>query len=113
VRQLFLDYFQTAGRGRNIVLSFLPFQTEYSLASADAKTSTKGSVAPTIQQQEKNQATINGGLCAGQFIPGGRKSKETRFLAKIWRFFTSGCTSMDNFLWGVAQLDVNKGPEKT
>jgi hypothetical protein len=27
-------------------------------------------------------------------------------------FFSSGCTSMDYFVWGVAQLDVTKSPEK-
>jgi hypothetical protein len=66
------SYFWTTikqlGRGLNIVFEFFAFQTEYSLASADAKTSTKGSVAPTIQQKETNRATNIGGLCAGQSL---------------------------------------------
>jgi hypothetical protein len=44
----FWTTFKQPGRGINIVIEFFALQTKYSLVSADAKMSTKGSVAPTI-----------------------------------------------------------------
>jgi hypothetical protein len=52
--------------GLYIFYEFFAFQTEYSLATAEAETQLEGPVAPTIQQWEMNRATIICRLCAGK-----------------------------------------------
>ncbi len=115
MRQLFLDYFQTAGKGyknrlRNFCFTNQILSSVCRRQNVNKGLSSANHLATGNQQNDHYWRTLRRtALTGGTVNP--RKSKKARNLAKIWLSCSSHCSPLDYFVLGVAKLDVNKSPQ--